>query len=41
MEVLLTHLGIAAGDLDEIIIAGAFGTHINVESGVKTGLFPL
>lgn len=40
VDVLLAHMGVTIGDLDEIVIAGAFGTHINVESAVKIGLFP-
>jgi uncharacterized 2Fe-2S/4Fe-4S cluster protein (DUF4445 family) len=40
MDVLLADRGISAEDVDEIIIAGAFGTHISVVSGIKIGLFP-
>jgi len=40
LEVLLAEAGINAEDVDEIIIAGAFGTYIDVENAVKIGMFP-
>ena len=40
MEVLLQEAGIAAGDLDEIVVAGAFGTYLDVRSAIRVGMFP-
>jgi uncharacterized 2Fe-2S/4Fe-4S cluster protein (DUF4445 family) len=39
-EVLLAKAGISADDLDKVIIAGAFGTYIDVPNAVKIGMFP-
>lgn len=39
-EILLTTAGITADDIDEVIIAGAFGTYIDVANAVKVGMFP-
>ena len=41
IEALLQEAGIAAGDLDRVIIAGAFGTYIDVESAITIGLLPV
>ena len=38
IETLLQDAGISAGDLDKVIIAGAFGTYIDVESAITIGL---
>ncbi len=40
IETLLQEAGITAGDLDQVIIAGAFGTYIDVESAIAIGLLP-
>jgi uncharacterized 2Fe-2S/4Fe-4S cluster protein (DUF4445 family) len=40
LEILLEEGGIAAGDIDEFIIAGAFGTYLNVGSAITVGMFP-
>ena len=40
IETLLQEAGITAADLDRVIIAGAFGTYINVESAITIGLLP-
>jgi len=40
IETLLQDAGITAGDLDKVIIAGAFGTYIDVESAIIIGLLP-
>ncbi len=40
IETLLQHAGIGPADLDRVIIAGAFGTYIDVESGLTIGLLP-
>jgi uncharacterized 2Fe-2S/4Fe-4S cluster protein (DUF4445 family) len=39
-EILLAEAGLSDSDLDEIIIAGAFGTYIHVPSAVRVGMFP-
>ncbi len=41
IEALLQEAGIAARDLDRVIIAGAFGTYIDVESAITIGLLPV
>ncbi|HSM19029.1 MAG TPA: ASKHA domain-containing protein, partial [Hyphomicrobiales bacterium] len=40
MELLLQRAGLAANDLDRIVIAGAFGTYIDVRSAIAVGLLP-
>lgn len=40
IEVLLNVAGIRAEDIEEFIIAGAFGTYINVPSAIQIGMFP-
>jgi uncharacterized 2Fe-2S/4Fe-4S cluster protein (DUF4445 family) len=40
LEILLEEVGGAAGDIDEFIIAGAFGTYLNVGSAMTVGMFP-
>jgi uncharacterized 2Fe-2S/4Fe-4S cluster protein (DUF4445 family) len=40
LEVLLTEVGITDHDIDEFIIAGAFGTYLNLESAISIGMFP-
>ncbi|MCX7680662.1 MAG: ASKHA domain-containing protein [Anaerolineae bacterium] len=40
IEVLLEASGISAQELELVIIAGAFGTYINVESAVEIGMLP-
>lgn len=40
LNILLAETGLEAADLDEIIIAGAFGTYINVDSAISIGMFP-
>ncbi len=40
IEILLSHLGLKAGDLDEIVIAGAFGSYLAPASAVRIGLLP-
>jgi len=39
-EILLDKAGISADDIDEIIIAGAFGTYIDVPNAISVGMFP-
>jgi uncharacterized 2Fe-2S/4Fe-4S cluster protein (DUF4445 family) len=40
LEILMIKAGISADDLDEVIIAGAFGTYIDVPNAIKVGMFP-
>lgn len=40
IEVLLDYAGISAERIEEFIIAGAFGTYINIPSAIQIGMFP-
>jgi len=40
VEVLLEKAGLTYSDLDEFIVAGAFGTYLDLRSAVRTGMFP-
>jgi uncharacterized 2Fe-2S/4Fe-4S cluster protein (DUF4445 family) len=40
IEVLLETTGIHAEEIEEFIIAGAFGTYINIPSAIEIGMFP-
>ncbi|HEX9116403.1 MAG TPA: ASKHA domain-containing protein [Anaerolineae bacterium] len=40
IETLLQNAGLRAEDLDRVIIAGAFGTYIDVESAITIGMLP-
>jgi uncharacterized 2Fe-2S/4Fe-4S cluster protein (DUF4445 family) len=40
METLLLDRGLSSDQLDEILIAGTFGSHIQIEASVQIGLFP-
>ena len=40
LEILLEEGEIDAGDIDEFIIAGAFGTYLDVGSAMTVGMFP-
>ena len=40
INVLLEANGLVADDLDQVIIAGAFGTYIDVASAITIGMFP-
>jgi len=39
-SVLANSVGVNLADVEEILIAGAFGKHINVEKGIEIGLLP-
>jgi uncharacterized 2Fe-2S/4Fe-4S cluster protein (DUF4445 family) len=39
-EVLMREAGISVDDLDRIVIAGAFGTYIDVGNALRIGMFP-
>lgn len=40
VETLLSEAGLRAGDLKHVIIAGAFGTHLDLESAISIGMLP-
>jgi len=40
-ELLLETAGVATGDLDEVIVAGAFGTYLDIRSAIRVGLLPM
>jgi uncharacterized 2Fe-2S/4Fe-4S cluster protein (DUF4445 family) len=40
IQVLAEAAGLKEQDIDQVIVAGAFGTFIDVESAVKIGMFP-
>jgi uncharacterized 2Fe-2S/4Fe-4S cluster protein (DUF4445 family) len=40
IDALLETAGIKAGEIEEFIIAGAFGTYINIPSAIAIGMFP-
>jgi uncharacterized 2Fe-2S/4Fe-4S cluster protein (DUF4445 family) len=40
IELLLEHAGLQSDDLDEIVLAGAFGNYINPRSAVRIGMLP-
>lgn len=40
IETLLSEHGLSSEALDEIVVAGAFGSHLRVESAMAIGLFP-
>jgi uncharacterized 2Fe-2S/4Fe-4S cluster protein (DUF4445 family) len=40
IQVLLGESGLAAPDLDAIVVAGAFGSYIDVENAIAIGMFP-
>jgi uncharacterized 2Fe-2S/4Fe-4S cluster protein (DUF4445 family) len=40
VNILLQHAGVTQDDINEVIIAGAFGTYLNVQSGIDIGMFP-
>jgi uncharacterized 2Fe-2S/4Fe-4S cluster protein (DUF4445 family) len=39
-EILLSDAGITDDDIDQFIIAGAFGTYLDLESAIRIGMFP-
>lgn len=39
-ELLLDEAGLSEGSIERFIIAGAFGAYIDVDSGIRIGLFP-
>ena len=40
LEILLQEAGLTYSGLDEFIVAGAFGTYLDLRSAIRTGMFP-
>jgi uncharacterized 2Fe-2S/4Fe-4S cluster protein (DUF4445 family) len=40
VEILLLEAGIKSGQIDRFIVAGAFGTYLDVNSATRIGMFP-
>jgi uncharacterized 2Fe-2S/4Fe-4S cluster protein (DUF4445 family) len=40
MDILLMEIGLQADDLEAVIVAGAFGTYIDIDSAISIGMFP-
>jgi uncharacterized 2Fe-2S/4Fe-4S cluster protein (DUF4445 family) len=40
IEILLREVGIDSADIDEVVIAGAFGSYLDIRSAVQLGMFP-
>ena len=40
IEVLLQHTGLSVGGLDELCIAGGFGSYLNKDNAIRLGLIP-
>ncbi|MGC9397299.1 MAG: ASKHA domain-containing protein, partial [Anaerolineae bacterium] len=40
VEVLLLEAGLTVQDIDSFIVAGAFGTYLDLESAIRIGMFP-
>jgi uncharacterized 2Fe-2S/4Fe-4S cluster protein (DUF4445 family) len=40
VEILLSEVGLQAADIEQVVIAGAFGTHMDVESAISIGMLP-
>jgi hypothetical protein len=41
VEVLLAEAGTGYDDIDAFVVAGAFATHLDIESSIRLGTFPL
>jgi uncharacterized 2Fe-2S/4Fe-4S cluster protein (DUF4445 family) len=40
LDLVLAEAGLAAADVDEILVAGGFGHHLDADAAVRIGLFP-
>ncbi len=40
LQTLLAYAGLTEAQIDAVVIAGAFGTYLDVQSGIEVGLFP-
>jgi uncharacterized 2Fe-2S/4Fe-4S cluster protein (DUF4445 family) len=40
LEILMLEAGVVAEEIDEFIVAGAFGTYIDIPNAIKIGMYP-
>lgn len=40
IEILLREVGVNSADIDQVVIAGAFGSYLDIGSAVRIGMFP-
>ena len=40
IDILLQHAGVREESIEEVVIAGAFGTYLDVQSGIEIGMLP-
>jgi uncharacterized 2Fe-2S/4Fe-4S cluster protein (DUF4445 family) len=40
LEVLLAEAGVSAGSIEQFVVAGAFGTYLDLDSACQIGMFP-
>jgi uncharacterized 2Fe-2S/4Fe-4S cluster protein (DUF4445 family) len=40
LEVLMADAGVEPGQIDQFIVAGAFGTYLDLDSAIRVGMFP-
>jgi uncharacterized 2Fe-2S/4Fe-4S cluster protein (DUF4445 family) len=40
LEILMAEAGIKPADIEDFIVAGAFGTYINITNAIRVGMFP-
>ncbi|MFC1939882.1 ASKHA domain-containing protein [Chloroflexota bacterium] len=40
LQTLITGVGMTSRDIEQVIIAGAFGSHVNIEKAITIGLLP-
>jgi uncharacterized 2Fe-2S/4Fe-4S cluster protein (DUF4445 family) len=40
LDILLAEAGVSHEEIDEFIVAGAFGTYLNLRSAIRIGMFP-
>jgi uncharacterized 2Fe-2S/4Fe-4S cluster protein (DUF4445 family) len=40
IEILLREVGVNSADIDQVVIAGAFGSYLDIGSAVRLGMFP-
>lgn len=40
LDILMAEAGIESGDIEDFIVAGAFGTYIDIPNAIRVGMFP-
>lgn len=40
IEIMLADIGLVDADIDEVIVAGAFGTYLDIRSAIRVGMLP-